>query len=180
MQIRLDRLGEEPFTWRETLEVDAAELGRSELRALGPIDFAGRIVRVATGYWLEAELTFEQTFDCMRCLTPTVVPTKLEIASMVTVGDDEPAEAHEELQLEDDQLGVLNLREPIFDTESLLAEQLQLNIPMKPLCRDGCAGLCVTCGANLNDGGCDCAAPVDPRWSALAALRDGADRKSSD
>jgi uncharacterized protein len=54
----------------------------------------------------------------------------------------------------------------------VLIEQLQLNIPMKPLCRPDCAGLCPTCGADLNQTRCACAKSVDPRWAGLAVLRD--------
>jgi uncharacterized protein len=46
-----------------------------------------------------------------------------------------------------------------------------LAIPMKPLCREGCAGLCPTCGRNLNQGPCDCPPQVlDPRLSGLRKL----------
>ena len=70
-------------------------------------------------------------------------------------------------------MGVLHVAAEVVETEPILLEQLQLNIPMKPLCRPDCAGLCPLCGADLNLGACDCSEPVgDPRWAALAALRD--------
>jgi uncharacterized protein len=59
------------------------------------------------------------------------------------------------------------------DLRPLLIEQIQLNVPMKPLCRPDCAGICPTCGANLNAGSCGCATEeVDPRWKALEALKE--------
>ncbi len=67
---------------------------------------------------------------------------------------------------------MLYVNQPVLDTEPLLYEQLQLNIPMRQLCREDCAGLCPTCGANRNAGECGCEVDdADPRWSALAALR---------
>ena len=61
----------------------------------------------------------------------------------------------------------------LLATEPLVAEQVQLNLPTHPLCREDCRGLCPRCGANLNDGPCGCAEPPgDPRWAALAGLRD--------
>jgi uncharacterized protein len=47
-------------------------------------------------------------------------------------------------------------------------------LPFQPLCRDDCAGLCVECGANLNDdpGHRHQTAP-DPRWEALRGLEGG-------
>jgi uncharacterized protein len=45
-------------------------------------------------------------------------------------------------------------------------------LPMSVLCRDDCAGLCPRCGADLNEGSCDCTDDeMDPRWAALEALR---------
>ena len=47
-----------------------------------------------------------------------------------------------------------------------------LELPLAPLCRPDCAGLCPTCGADLNEGPCACPpAEGDPRWAALDALR---------
>jgi uncharacterized protein len=37
-------------------------------------------------------------------------------------------------------------------------EQIYLELPMKPVCREACRGLCPTCGADLNAGSCACAA----------------------
>ena len=53
-----------------------------------------------------------------------------------------------------------------------MREQFYLALPMKPLCREDCKGLCAQCGTNLNTGTCDCA-PVweDPRLAALKAIR---------
>jgi uncharacterized protein len=63
-----------------------------------------------------------------------------------------------------DQHHILDLREAV-------RQQLVLAEPMKPLCRDGCAGLCPTCGADRNAGPCTCpVADVDPRWAALTNL----------
>ena len=58
------------------------------------------------------------------------------------------------------------------DLEPLARESLILDLPLAPLCRDDCRGLCPTCGADLNQGACDCPVEtVDPRWAALDVLR---------
>jgi uncharacterized protein len=58
------------------------------------------------------------------------------------------------------------------DLEPLARESLILDLPLAPLCRDDCRGLCPTCGADLNQGDCDCPVEtVDPRWAALDVLR---------
>ncbi|MFQ5816546.1 MAG: DUF177 domain-containing protein [Terriglobia bacterium] len=51
----------------------------------------------------------------------------------------------------------------------VVAEQVHLVLPMKPLCRDDCRGLCPECGVNLNRGSCGCQrTSVDPRLAPLA------------
>ena len=53
-------------------------------------------------------------------------------------------------------------------------EQVVLNLPARVLCREDCAGLCETCGANKNLSPCGCVSEtIDPRWQALKGLVDG-------
>jgi uncharacterized protein len=46
-----------------------------------------------------------------------------------------------------------------------------LELPLAPLCRPDCQGLCPECGADKNEAPCECPGPVDPRWATLDALR---------
>jgi uncharacterized protein len=60
-----------------------------------------------------------------------------------------------------------------IDLEPMVRELVLMELPLAALCRDDCAGLCPTCGADLNAGPCGCAAgDRDPRWAALDALRE--------
>lgn len=86
------------------------------------------------------------------------------------------AQGHEgadgdEIELVEEDLGVVTLSEPLLDTRPIVIEQLHLGIPMKPLCREDCKGLCSRCGADLNEGPCSCAPLGDARLAKLAALR---------
>ena len=58
-----------------------------------------------------------------------------------------------------------------IDLGLLARDAVVLELPMAPLCREDCAGLCAHCGANLNEGDCGCVAPHDPRWANLDVLR---------
>ncbi len=49
-------------------------------------------------------------------------------------------------------------------------EALIVGLPLLPLCRPLCAGLCPTCGIDRNEATCQCASPRDDRWSALDGL----------
>ena len=76
-----------------------------------------------------------------------------------------------ELALEEADLDVVFLETPNLDLEKLALEQLVLELPMRVLCSDECAGLCPQCGANRNvEGACRCEPEADPRWAALKDL----------
>ena len=45
---------------------------------------------------------------------------------------------------------------PIIDLQKVISSYVLLNFPSKVLCREDCKGLCMHCGANLNEGNCDC------------------------
>jgi uncharacterized protein len=78
----------------------------------------------------------------------------------------------DQTQLEEDELGIVRVAGNEISTEPLLAEQVLLNLPMKPLCRPACAGLCPTCGADRNLEHCGCKLPADARLAGLEAWFD--------
>ena len=172
MLIQLDQIGDEPFHWEESPSISVESLGRSELSGLGGISWSGRVVRDLAGYRLEARLSYEQTLTCTRCLEPVARPVEEEIELAIETGAAEPMLGEHELSASD--LRTLFLDGDELDTTPILMEQLQLNIPMKPLCREDCAGLCPQCGADRNRAPCSCAeSDVDPRWQALEQFREG-------
>jgi len=74
--------------------------------------------------------------------------------------------------VQEDDLETSYYSDDQIDLGELMREQFYLALPMKPLCRDDCRGLCPQCGTNLNAGTCDCS-PVweDPRLAALKAIK---------
>jgi uncharacterized protein len=70
----------------------------------------------------------------------------------------------------------------LLDLGPMVRETVLVELPLAPVCRPDCAGLCAVCGADRNTVDCGhVAAPTDQRWSALEGLRDqlaGADDPS--
>ncbi len=168
MKIRLDQV-EESFVWQEALEGATVGLDLPELVEIGAVECRGKIRPMAESYLLQAELSFQQKLRCMRCLTPVTVPFSSRVDLILEVGGEESPS--QERELEQNDLGLLRLEDGVLDTRPILTEQVQLSIPMKPLCKEDCAGLCAECGADLNAGPCECGVATDPRWQALAALK---------
>jgi uncharacterized protein len=105
--------------------------------------------------------------ECRRCLgevTGALAIDVREIYQPWTAGEEAASiEAKEETYpLLGDQL----------DLMPMARDAVLLNLPLAPLCRDDCAGLCCTCGADLNEGPCGCPPQdTDARWATLDALR---------
>ncbi len=115
----------------------------------------------------------ELELTCSRCLEPFRIavnaPFDLRFhpaAEMTTA---------EEREVQDEDLETSYYRDDQIDLNELLREQFYLALPMKPLCQDGCRGLCPQCGTNLNGAGCQCSPGwEDPRLAPLRALKGGA------
>ncbi len=104
---------------------------------------------------------------CSRCAEPFQVPVHLTFdlrylpQALVGNREEDPADDPSTTFYPDDQI----------DLGQMVREQCYLAIPMKPLCRPDCQGLCSTCGTNLNTERCQCNPQwLDPRLAALQAL----------
>ena len=74
-------------------------------------------------------------------------------------------------KIAEEDLSTAFYRDEQIDFELMLREQFQLLLPMKPLCRTDCRGLCLACGTNLNSEQCSCDTSWhDPRLAALETL----------
>jgi uncharacterized protein len=71
--------------------------------------------------------------------------------------------------LDDDDL--YPIVDETVDLTDLVRDGVVLDLPLAPLCREDCAGLCPTCGVDRNDSSCACQPETDPRWATLDALR---------
>lgn len=172
MQVRLEQVRETPLQWDETEGVEAAEVGHPDLQKLSPVRWRGEIRFVDPGYLLTATYSYQQTLTCQRCLEPLTEPVKQDMQLLLLPGSPSYEPGEHALAAED--LGVVEVDEDEdLDLRSLLIEQIQLNVPMKPLCRAACKGICPNCGKDLNQGDCDCEkVEIDPRWEALKAFQE--------
>ena len=150
--------------------VPAASLESPEVVELSEIDWRGRIWVEDPGFRLEAAIGYEQTITCDRCLARVAQRVDSEIHLMVLQNVPQPVD--EEIELSAEDLEVAYVEGEELDADHLLREQLQLNVPMRFICRDDCAGLCPECGIDRNREVCDCDhETVDPRWEALRSMK---------
>jgi uncharacterized protein len=107
--------------------------------------------------------------ECGRCLEPFEMPFDATFDLRYVPQEQNAGEGEREIA--EDDLTTAFYREGMLDIIDLLREQFQLALPMKPLCAEGCRGLCPDCGANLNLTQCECAPKwEDPRLAPLKGL----------
>jgi uncharacterized protein len=118
---------------------------------------------------LVGEARTQLQLGCSRCLEPYPFPVEAPFDLRYLPASEMSTEAERELQDEDVETSYY--RDDAIDLNEVLREQFYLALPMKPLCVEGCRGLCPQCGTNLNTSQCDCApAWEDPRLAPLKEL----------
>jgi uncharacterized protein len=127
-----------------------------------PVPLRLDLSRAAHGAWA-LRLRFEVVLEgpCMRCLEPAAPRFAVDAREFHQPGGGEELESpyvEEEQQL---------------DLAAWARDALALALPAQLLCRTDCAGLCPTCGENLNDAGPEHEheAEPDPRWAKLRDLQ---------
>jgi uncharacterized protein len=101
---------------------------------------------VAEGVLVTASVSGPLVGECARCLEPFTSVVKVRFQELFTLGD-EPAEADGDQDVDSYRLDPSGL----LDLEPALRDAIVLDLPLSPLCEDGCRGLCVECGIRLAD-----------------------------
>jgi uncharacterized protein len=168
MQINVSQLLKEPigstrnYKVSETIDVTGDGNGR---KVQGEV----RLLRTQRGILVKEEPQTEIELTCSRCLSlfnyPVTLNIEEEYVPSIDVVSGVPLPAPEEP-------GSFTIDEHhVIDLTEARRQYTLMAIPMKPLCREDCAGLCPDCGHNLNQGACGCSPRVaDPRWSELSKL----------
>lgn len=153
-----DRPGEPvTLTFREQLpaleQLDEAGV------LVGPVEVEVTLTYVEGLYWLDGRVQGRFETDCARCLERVEIPFNTGLAEKYHQG--RPGKEIGEVMVEGDYI----------DLTEKIVESMILALPMKPLCRPDCRGLCPECGQVLNKTACDCRLDgIDPRLAELEQL----------
>ncbi|HEX9188317.1 MAG TPA: DUF177 domain-containing protein [Vicinamibacteria bacterium] len=176
--IDIPRIPPEGLELDEALEAAALHLeGDAEVSLRPGGRLLARVDHVdGTTVHLRGRLSGTVDVDCARCLEryPFAVGQELDLFYMPRGAGPEEAE-EEEIELDDHEVVVGYYDGDRLDLGEVLREHVLLVLPLKPLCREDCRGLCPRCGANRNAAACGCAPeeePGDPRLEVLRRLID--------
>ncbi|RAL26141.1 YceD family protein [Thermoflavimicrobium daqui] len=164
MQISLQKLKQDqPFIITESISLDI----RNEvagLKGLDPVQVTVQLEKQDAHLFLvQAHEQTKATLTCSRCLTELVLPIEADWAELFT--------DVEYMARETDDQEVFLIKEQTIDLLPFIREALLLQIPLAPICREDCKGICPQCGVdkNIEDCGCD-TTRIDPRLAKLQEL----------
>src|SRR5687767_14786126 len=169
-----------PQTYRETFDVGVHDLERDELASVGSatINVTAKQGDLQDEYIADGSVAFTADLTCSRCAEPYPVANTSPFHVRFRPRP-EASEENEEVEITDkEELDVEFYSERTIPLRDLALEQIQLSIPMKPLCDESCLGLCPTCGVNRTRQACSCGESiVDDRWGALKSIREELTKK---
>ena len=157
------------FDYELTPDIDSEDASSFlfGVRFSSPMKVKGEITNTAGYMRMHLDMSVDYQTTCARCLAE--VNGQFSLSLEKTVAPKKLLSDLDEDKLDDYAIiedGFLDMDEP------LLAE-LEMEFPLRFLCKDDCKGLCQKCGKNLNDGKCDCVEKeIDPRLAPLQKLLD--------
>lgn len=125
-----------------------------------------KLTKTDRGILAEGRFSTETEVTCARCLHPYTCPLNLKMQEeyfpTIDITSGNPVKVP-------DEPGAFTIDEHhVLDLSDAVCQYSIIAIPMKPLCREDCPGLCPTCGQDLNEGPCGCPPQeIDPRWARL-------------
>ena len=134
-----------------------------------PVRLAFDVYKDKDQFRLDGRVETLLELPCGRCLEPFRWP--VDSVFDLRYQPRAPQSAGPEREIEEDDLSTAFYENDEIDLLQMMREQIFLALPMKPLCRPDCRGLCPECGTNLNRGTCVCRHEwEDPRLAALKSL----------
>lgn len=160
MKLRIDEIKEQPklLMFEEKVEVFPtlqvlSDSGECEF--LEPIAVELSVWREYDHIRVRGSVATAVRVNCSRCLTP--FENRIRSAfTMIYMKRKQELLDEDEVELGEEDLVSVAYDGDEIDFAPEVAEQVVMELPLKPLCRVDCLGLCTTCGADLNAGECGC------------------------
>jgi uncharacterized protein len=154
----------------------ATELAGPEVRPASPVRLVAEVRKDREKVRLVGRLETTVGVDCSRCLDPFTIAVAVTFDLLylpaANAGPAVARAADDGDEVRADDIGVSYYEDETIDLAALAREQIVLALPMKPLCRQDCRGLCPVCGANRNHETCSCKVEwVDPRLESLRQFK---------
>jgi DUF177 domain-containing protein len=170
MRLDLNKVRTAHERYERTYGAEAFAGDQDSFRVNAPVALAFDIFKDKAQFRLAGDVHTVLEVSCSRCLEPFTIPIDAAFDLRYQPHTENAGEG--EAEIEEDDLATAFYTNDEIDLGQLMREQFYLELPMKPLCRDDCRGLCPECGTNLNRDTCVCTHEwEDPRLAVLKKLR---------
>ncbi|MET4926525.1 DUF177 domain-containing protein [Streptomyces sp. PSRA5] len=138
-----------------------------------PVELRIRLESVMEGALVTGTARATAEGECVRCLEPVRQDVAADFQEMFSYPDaddrgrSKQAEPADDAEDDEDRLFI---EDGLFDLEPVLRDAVVLALPMQPVCRETCAGLCSECGIRLDENPDHHHDAVDIRWASLQGL----------
>lgn len=160
MKIHVDEIKDKPkvFSVEEQVElypILTASQDSGECVFVAPLKLWGTVTREFDHIRVNGRVETRVGLTCSRCLAGFETPVVSAFTIFYSRATEVPQD--EEIELAEADLVSATYSGDEIDLATEIAEQVMMDVPLKPLCREECQGLCTKCGADLNavDCGCD-------------------------
>jgi uncharacterized protein len=152
--IRLSEI-EDTFIVKGSMEASRfMDVENNEFHIMSPVDYMLTVRKYDSLVVLTGRLAFEASFTCGTCLEEFSQSIDVDMDIRLTPKAENPQAP--ELELRDEDMDVYCYDGDEIDLDPFIYEEVLLNMPLRPICKDECQGLCVICGKNKNLEICDC------------------------
>lgn len=152
MEIDIDRIPETGLEIDQEFEFFNMDLIEENTVFLEPVHSQSRIKKIGDDVFIKGKITTRINLQCSRCLSPfeykvdssfdlVFLPEELDISAE---------------NLNDDDLDKFFYYNRSIDLKEVILEQLNLTLPIRPLCSEDCQGICPVCGKIIGTGECSC------------------------
>lgn len=156
MRINVAQLLKEPIGSSRSYHIDE-HMGQDDINSA-----SGEVILIRTnrGIIVKGKITASVKGICSRCLKPIDCEVKYNFEEEALPGEGLSSDGqYDNLIIDEDHT---------LDLSEAIRQYALLAVPVKPLCRLDCAGICPTCGHDLNQEPCQCPSGIrDQRWSKL-------------
>jgi uncharacterized protein len=169
MRIAVTSLRERPTPLEATLAPRELDLAAERTRFTAPVQVAVTVTRMQEDVLAEGKASTTAVTECSRCLgdVPLELHGEFEALYVPDTGAYAARMGRRDFEWGDQRVNFYS--ELTVDLTEEIRQCILLELPMKPLCRPDCAGLCPSCGQDLNEGHCTCKPPAAE--GPFAALR---------
>lgn len=167
LRIDVARLGRRPGSL-ETLVETVSSPSRIGLDLVAidqgtPLDLDLQLQSVSEGVLVTGTVSAPTTGECSRCLGPVTGHVEIYLTELFGYPD-----TATEATTEEDEVG--RIVDDTVDLEQAIIDAVGLELPLSPVCRDDCPGLCPQCGIPLASEPDHQHDLIDPRWAKLAEM----------